>query len=330
MTSNLFTARVRCLLLAGLAGIGCHSGELAPIALEDLAIQAMHADCNLLVACGDFPDATTCRATFLPFDSFLPTIEQDVAAGRVLYDGHKARACFDMVAQLDECSITARVSLYPEYNPICRDIFVGTVPPGGACFLDAECDSGLCELSPCVNACCVGVCRARPAPGPLNGPCAVAAGSYLCAEGTVCNGAILTCVIAGGEGATCSSTTGCAFPYFCKRPDSAVDSGICSRLSRRGEACATDEFPSCDDPRDYCDPGSRICVALPTAGQSCIDANPSGTCAPGTSCVDGMCAPLRRTGDTCGATVGWNCLGTLTCDAVSLRCVVPTERPACW
>jgi hypothetical protein len=309
MTSNLFATPVRCLLLAGLAAGACHSGERAPIALEDLAVQVMHAPCNYWVACGEVPDATTCRGTFLPYTNFFSTIAQDVAAGRVLYDGHKARACLDLWAQIDECSVTSTTPLFEQLDSICPTMFVGTVPPGGACFLDEECSNGgSCEITDpgCLGSCCAGVCRARPPPS------------------TVCTGPDQTCMPAVGEGAACSSATGCALPYFCKPSDTDMGPGICSRLAVRGEECSPNL--GCDDLRDYCDPGSNTCVALPAVGQPCAN----GSCVPGASCVNFTCVARPRIREFCDPTVGQVCLGTLTCDGLTRSCVIPTVEPPCW
>jgi hypothetical protein len=56
---------------------------------------------------------------------YYDTLNQDIGSGKVVYDGAKARACFDAANAVSACHRTGAYILH--LDPNCTSIFTGTV-----------------------------------------------------------------------------------------------------------------------------------------------------------------------------------------------------------
>lgn len=116
-------------------------------------------------------------------------------------------------------------------------------------------------------------------------------------------GACGVCALAVDAGESCSAPdVNCRSETFC-------DAGTC----RTTEAVAAQAGKPCTGlcvTDYYCEPNSKICTALPTAGESCATLS----CATGTYCTPDthLCQPLPGKDEPCSA--GSLCGHDLTCD----------------
>lgn len=277
---------------AALLTTGC-DGTGAPIPFAQLQSSIDQAACRVdVVLCGDFPDQATCLASRQDVPRYYDTLGQDIDAGRVVYDGGKARACVDTLNSLSYCSRIGPSTL--SSDPNCTSIFSGTVVPGGACFFDEECVGAYCEpndtsCQPSAQ-CCPGTCLVVPPPVPAGGACPQLPGT--CAS--------RVCVIDPSGTATCRDTVGL------------------------GASCLG-EVPC--GPRLYCDPLTALCQAPAATGGACLPELASQDCG-GTNdrcdATTSVCTPLLPLGAVCDPTSD-GCVSYATCDATTSTCV---ERPA--
>src|SRR5687768_8142824 len=126
-----------CLLVAcggsSSGGDDTPGGTLAP---ENYVDAREAAVCEAGVRCQEYADQATCDASNITDDQDMKTLLAAVADGSVDYDGEAAKACVDWLADFD-CTFPGFHGDSP-----CNDIFKGTVPPGGACFIDEQCANG--------------------------------------------------------------------------------------------------------------------------------------------------------------------------------------------
>lgn len=224
---------------------------------KDLAAELIDAQCENAVECGFQPDRATCDSTTSIAGNDYETMLAGIESGLITYDADAAAACLDEYRAAD-CMFDGL-----HRDSACTDIFTGTVPVGGACFIDAECkDHGGCIRadSGCNRemACCSGTCGpARPALVALGG---------VCGDGTECvamayckapadSDGVCAALIAG-EGSSCDNLDSCADPLVC---DIFADVPKCTRPAVTGAACDPSSLFQCSDARDYCDPTSRTC-----------------------------------------------------------------------
>lgn len=234
------------------------------------------------------------------FAAALAPLDQSVDAGRVRYDGLKARAC-----------INAGYSPDAGYAGACHEVFTPLVTPGGACARTEECPNDhFCK--PSAYGTCSGSCVPRLPDGVdcepsrdlcANGSCQLEGTAYRCRPQTAADGG------SGGEGATCSpgSTSGCASTLRCVRnpsgpllPDGG-QSGLCTAPVGLGGACAISSSagPACSGTCLTCystDGITGICRPRSGSGGTCrLDAD----CEDFHLCLSGACQPMGKPGEAC-------------------------------
>jgi hypothetical protein len=189
----------------------------------------------------------------------------------------------------------------------CAGMWVGSVPPGGACGFDVE--------------------------------------SFICAPGSTCILSLDlcgTCEPAAGTGEACGGPAG----IRCLPTDECVDD-VCERRPLPGEGCDPDGVrcvlgASCQDGRcipplvvgvgDACDASHRcpyhafciggVCTLAASLGQSCTTGVVE--CDSGW-CDDGTCAPLKEDGQPCSLATecrGGRCVDS-SCAGLPSECVAP-------
>lgn len=294
-------------LLVTLAG--CGDGAIPLDRLEDemaRAICAAYDRCPLLV--GRLDDeawllgssTAECVANLEMLAAFWLDVLRSrgrlaVEKGTAKYDGAAARACLDAFARAS-CE---EISKMDALVPVCPDIFQGTVPVGGSCRINEECNGGWCDAEP--HEKCPGICVAWLATGE---DCS---GSWdrRCAPGLWCDPNLFRCTerSSAAEGESCAGEVGCAYGLTCDegtslcrplklvgegevcgngalcdrglRCFSAADKQTCKRVSvghTEGAACWPEMYDAACDLTDglFCDPYKSRCVLLPGAGEPCL------------------------------------------------------------
>jgi hypothetical protein len=321
---------VRVVFLSqALLAAGC-GGAAAPGSVGEFYERAFAALCRWAVGCGSYPDVATCHAT-LAFDSDVATVQAYVDSGRVRYDAAKAAGCIAYYERVfgSACRLSAIVNTGTEAQ-VCQEVFTGTVPDAGACFIDEECVSGGCQLADpaCLRSqqCCPGTCEARVEPTPVGGDCSV---TGICVPGSSCTtpigGTTRICTVPSTvRGTPCTATAHCASPLYCNL-DLTTLMGTCEPLSATGQPCNPDGLLPCDDGRDYCDQATATCTRRGGVGSACDPAQPH--CLALARCVGTTCVANAAEGGACAATNGPDCLGNLECSAQTNTCVLPAPDP---
>lgn len=321
--------RLAVVALAGAAACGSSAGG-GPIAVTELKASLLPALCHLNVLCGRYPDAATCMTSQQEFPHFFPSLPQLVAAGRIVYEGQKARRCVDELNALTSCSRQATSS--PGALADCDTILTGGVAAGDPCFFDEECPAGGgCSVTEIgcdkFTECCAATCLPAPARTPAGGDCTLSPPA-ICADGTSCApsaGATSTCQPLGATvGVSCASVP-CVASLFCD-----PSAHTCQLPAAEGGACTpSPDDRGCEDRRDYCDSTGHCAPRLP-ARAACDPANDA--CIPWTRCspTTSTCVPLPAVGETCEQNPApFPCLGGLRCDATSNTCIVLPVGGSC-
>ena len=296
-------------------GVGCDDGG---IPYSQYWYAHYGATCHFLVDCGDEPDQATCLSEWQPGGPYPDTLDQDVAAGRIIYDGAAARACVDAM-NAKTCKLTDAVD-----DSACDRVFVGTVESGGGCFLSEECaDQGHCSgagLCPSQSCCPGGTCQSAMLAVQVGGQCAPYEQPN-CAPGLACVVPVEsyygTCQQRVGAGGSCAGQLPCAPGLYCDVTET------CNTVSATGTPCG-----ACDDPKDYCDRNTGICTPLPGPGSPC--SSPDLLCIHYAYCdsATDTCVTPPTPGQPCDPN-GTPCVDS-TCNATSETCVlVPLQRGAC-
>ena len=306
--------------------VGCGSGD-GPIPFPEFESTALTAVCRLEVLCGTYPNPATCMTSEQTQPHFYDTLAQDIASGKVNYDGALARTCIDTINGLSSCnrSTVGTINLIPT----CNEIFAGTVAVGDACFFAEECSGGGACLSAsgCSSGqCCAGTCQSPTmVVVPLGSNCS--SSDEFCAAGSFC----LPDSTSGGEtcqkgvavGGPCTSSNVCASGLYCD-----PTSGTCQGLVATGGACKPSlDSQDCDSAADYCDAATSICRPFVRVGSPCSDA--TSICVPYAVCdpTSGLCIARPEVGGFCN-TVSPSCL-TGSCDVTSSTCVLLPTAGAC-
>ena len=311
----------------GAPGCGSSDGGGGPIAVTELRDALVAAVCHMAALCGDFPDAATCATSEQEFPHFYASLPQLVAAGRVAYDGQKARRCVDQLNALTSCTLQSTRS--PGALADCDAILTGQVSAGDPCFFDEECPAGGgCVVSGngCdkFTQCCTATCLPAPSWVQAGGDCTGSPHAF-CVDGTSCapspDGTTSTCQPFGATvGAPCASVA-CVGSLFCE-----PSTHTCQLPAAEGGACTpSPDDRSCDDRRDHCDSTGHCTPRLPVraacqlADDACVR---WARCSPTTL----TCAPLPAAGESCQQNpTPFPCLGGLTCDPGTSTC---TRQPA--
>ena len=310
------------LLVSVAAGCSGSSGS-GPIALADFHAAGMKAACHLNVFCGRSPDQATCLASAQEEPHFFVSLQALVAAGRIQYDGLKARTCLDEYDALTTCD--RHVVNAPSFAAMCDEVLVGLVPEGGACFFDDECQNrGSCSgKTGCDDAfaeCCAGTCTAGATVVPAGGDCSAPPAN--CEEGTTCvtsSGGLATCVpLAVTVGASCASIA-CASSLICD-----AQTKTCRLPSPEGGACTPGlNGLDCDDAHDFCDPTGH-CTARLAIGAPCTRA--AQACVGWAACdaTTSTCVALPLVGQPCASGDSpLACLGGVRCDPTGICALLP-------
>jgi hypothetical protein len=316
--------------IGGTAGSGAGNGN---VPLDELVAGFVAAQCGMFVRCGLASDLSYCATTQVPLGRMdrLTAEVSSVKAGKARYDGYKARACLNAVAELgcDEFWSGSTGAI----NTSCQGTFSdGTVADGEACRSKVECHQGsYCRLKadPCIGT-CVGVvsggcqddvdcpsgqvCESFwPAEGKCVDPTPPGAtagsrcGTYKsCVPGFYCsfsNG----CQPQGKEGELCDGWLGsCGAGLVCM--GTSVSPNKCRKYAAKGEPCqAPDQCGALLYSTIKCDMSTNICVDKPGDG-SCFNYSASflaaNGCDPFTSYCDdststATCAPYKSVGAPC-------------------------------
>ena len=317
----------------GLAGalvlatvVGCDGGGGA-IPFSQFEPTALAAVCRLAVLCRAYPDQATCMTAEQTEPHYYDTLGQDIASGKVIYDGASGRACIDAINALSSCS--RNVLATAGVTPVCDKIFTGTVAAGGACFFSAECvGDGTCLSTGSCSSdqCCAGTCQAGTVTVQLGDNCL--GGVATCAAGTVCladpTTGVETCQNPVGAGGACTSSNACSVGLYCD-----LGSMTCKALLATGGVCDPSlNSQDCENDYDRCDISTSLCTSPLDVGSTC--ANSTQSCVSYASCdgTSGICVARPVVGAACSATSGPQCLGG-ACDATSSTCVLTPTAGAC-
>src|SRR6478672_6817939 len=91
-------------VLAFVAAAGCTDTAGWNIPLPQFHDLARASFCRVRVLCGDFPDEATCARYFSEPPHLYASLPRLVSAGRVAYDGNKARSCLEILDSATSCS----------------------------------------------------------------------------------------------------------------------------------------------------------------------------------------------------------------------------------
>lgn len=303
--------------------IGCGGG--GGISVGDLPDEIEGAQCDRAVACEGIADRATCDAAVELDAADYGSIEAGVEDGTIKYDSGKAADCADSFGSTD-CTFPGFHSDDP-----CEDVFVGTVPTGGACMIDLQCANfGECvQTMPSCDPdlmCCAGTCMGMTAESPIGGPCNNE--TNFCAANAFCKtpqgGGAGTCTaLLAGEGTACDEIDACENPLYCNL-SFETGTGTCKRAAASGATCSRMDLIPCADSRDYCDPTMLKCVRDAAVGAAC----PTGVqCVGYASCIAGTCVADIPAGGACQVEAGADCAGSLEC--ISGTCVLPPPGMTC-
>jgi hypothetical protein len=241
----------------------------------------------------------------------MRSIAAAVDAGHIKFDGEAAKSCMDEISQAG-CTFTA----FPRHD-VCQDVFVGLVAVGGSCVISDECVGGgdcLASDSTCDRSvsCCPGTCEPGHTKVALGAHCR---STLDCDDDAYCTSTTQVCTaLATSEGAACDDLFGCTGDLLCNVDAQTQQYTTCYRPAARGAACVASSFLPCADERDYCDPTTNTCAALPGVGQAC---GTGAACVAYATCSNSTCTARPTTGEACAD----SCVGDLQC--ANSTCALP-------
>lgn len=316
-----------CIALAAVSS-GC---SISSEALPDEEVKAI---CNYYARCGYVRSAQTCYDLYKgsltkTFSQAQARYEASIAAGRVKYNGGRAKACLDALS-----GRSCDPSAVPETDENCDRIYEGTLAAGQTCN-SGECAYGLTCALPATSS-CGGTCKALVAAGgeatrssecqpglyfeggickaPSDeGQACSPASSDSCKPGLHCQDRV--CVKWRIEGQSCSDTQRCYLYLNCL-------SGVCARPSGVGQACGANDVGCMLDL--YCNLDAMVCKEPEAEGGACSS---SSYCQGGLICSNGTCAKPSSEGQAC---VARGCAENLYCEGASKTCKpVVADGAAC-
>jgi hypothetical protein len=290
---------VLVLVLGLLAACSDDSG--GPLEIDDLQDAIFDAYCSLHVKCGLIEDLATCRSLRLT-ENFGDDIVAAVHAGKVVFHSDRAAEC---IARFQTTCDVAR-QIQERSPPVaCDEMLTGTVAAGGACALDAECTSQVCDVPSCPEQCCTGTCvGSTPPVRPHVGESC--ADSSSCID-SFCDSTSGLCTAYLADGSACATGEECR-SGFCPAE-------VCSPRAEPGQACG--QTAPCRDIGDACSSTTMTCTPYGLTGDPCAAAS---DCAPIYKCdaATSKCVLGSRLGDPCGA--GDICIDRSYCEPTTLTC----------
>ena len=251
------------------------SAEAAGLTVDLACLQQQ--DIYLELACkkqSDFPEGPLEEEEC----NYCNPVHGTVAVGQPCIDYGDINDCSQGLFCLDNVCVDpcAKAKL----GESCRDFFGACEDalfcdsPSGLCAQPAGLGQG-CEEAPCAEGlkCMFGgfddppLCKAPAGPGQ---PCP---GGNECTEGLVCNFDTTTCEPPAGAGESCDFSD-CMDGLYCSY-DPDTGTGTCGPPPKVGEPCQG----VCEEGA-YCPFDNPVCVALPGAGQPCLEYG----CAKGFEC----------------------------------------------
>jgi hypothetical protein len=268
-------------------GAGMTGGEggapVTGVGLDELPDAYAAALCSVVERCGGvaydlltaYEDCKTLTAERLR-QGGLDALAAAVDAGRVQYHPELVPACIDAIearscADLDQRGIDA-----------CEAAVHGTVPQGGTCELNEECEGSLiCEIKDA----CPGTCVERYTAGI---PCA---SDDECADGLVCSQVTSHCVKPAGDGEACGGgvEAQCDAGYLCAGDD---------KSKKMPGTCVSVDSVTLGAEGDSCDPTA---LALCKSGLSCVLTGLTG------STLSWQCQAPGGKGAVCGLGLPEDC-----------------------
>jgi hypothetical protein len=306
------------LFALGVAG-GCgDSGSDEVIPLGDLPPRLAQALCSAYQTCYGpvfdlFLNGADCVATteHRIRNGTFPMLQGEIDQGKVGYDGSKAQACLDSVSTRTCAEMLERDS------DECLAALDGTVPLGGACTLDEECQGrAVCRSS-------TGICPGQCTGLLVAGQACVQDGD--CQSGLQCSSETKLCVAPAAEGQPCEyGAPPCGpgllclgkdddnkAPGVCETPAAALSApagGVCDptngQLCQVGSSCALQGVDALAGTIDW----SCVPVGTYLAGGDCKPGFPDA-CASGHYCktggdilalLGGTCTLIPAAGEACG------------------------------
>lgn len=300
-------------------------GGTGPLPLDDFAVSVAVAWCQFLRRCDATPDLVTCLDATSP-EWYWPELLQTVAsarAGRIAYDGTRARECLAAMAGLECRYEHLRVGAIA--TAICPDVFTGTAAVDAQCYADEQCASQNCLGIP--NPACTTFGRCRPTRARARGDSCVE--GDLCQAGTFCDSGALapnTCTDRWPLGEPCIADHweyGCVAGAVCS--ESFAGDGNCIAMAGDGAACDPTSPRACLHFNRWCNPVTERCERRLADGAACTTPE---------QCVGwcwmGHCHPGAVFGEACSLFAGPWCMGTLVCDAGDTEtCVRPDSPTIC-
>ena len=157
-TARGYRGRVDARLFAAVmvaCSLGCGGGSSGKsIPIDQLASEYAAVFCHKMFTCCDAselaarestgPDEAACRSVVAATVND-PVLQAQVAAGRVVYHGDRARSCLDTVAALpcQQWALDEKLIRFPA----CDAITEGTLAAGSACAISDQCIDGFCGSS---------------------------------------------------------------------------------------------------------------------------------------------------------------------------------------
>ena len=299
------------LLTAALGGCSTDSDAArgaGDLPLEQFLASRSEALCRWSQGCGLLPDAASCNEVGL-FD--WRWLEADVAAGIIRYDATLARECLEY--ENSEAYLSCAFD-DPGWELACRDVLVGTIEDGDACYGSGQCVPGaICDNFSCEPdaSCCLGTCVTR---APAGSPCGA---GWLCDEHSYCDEGV--CRTAPTVGDDCTDSGKCGSGSVCHMGD-ADEKAVCVAPAGLGKPCEPEAW-NCSDWDAWCNPATKTCERAADVGQPCSG---DDGCLLHAYCDGSSCRPLSSVGESCAE--GY-CLIHLTCSDGTCSATEPCTLP---
>lgn len=315
------------------------------IPLTKMAAAFAKIYCELMLTCepvvADSWNVPECPIVF--YDSLMAAsfaqLAQDIADGKVIYDGVVAAACVEAFAANGCISLSGMPA-------VCEDVFVGNVPTGSTCISAEHCADGWCYG----GANCPGICLPFIADGDACVEYASCGSGSDCSAGTCQPEPVLAMLgQACAAGPNGNLVVSCETHLVCVENEAGASVGTCKKKGslyhlKAGNPCQPGDYMSL-----FFGGLKSIDLALCQSALSCVvdslEPSPTGTCqaavvngkACGSSIPDqcpaasychvnepgsfeGVCQSLPVAGETCLADDATLSAFTPTC-ALQFQCV---------